>query len=301
MAPLGLRCRAMAIEPRSRRVELATGIGYHVLEWGGEDPALDHSVILIHGFLDSAWGWERTVRAGLAGRFHVIAPDVRGHGDSDRAGPGGYYHFMDYVADLASLVEEVGRARVSLVGHSMGGSIASYAAGTFPDRVHKLALLEGLGPPEDDTPLPARTASWIAAWRRARERDPSSYPSLEDAAERLCALDPLLDRELARELAERTTVELSGGARRFKHDPLHVTRGPYPFRVEAAQQFWLAVRAPVLLVEGSESTFRAFGEEGERRKACFPGARREILAGAGHMMQRHRPAELARLLAEFLG
>jgi pimeloyl-ACP methyl ester carboxylesterase len=67
-----------------------------------------------------------------------------------------------------------------------------------------------------------------------------------------------------------------------------------------AEAFWRNIACPVLMVEGSESSFRAFGEEGDRRKACFVGARSEVLAGAGHMMQRHRPRELGRVLAEFL-
>ena len=111
-------------EPTSRMVPLGTGLRYHVLEWGVDDVSLQHTVVLLHGFLDMAWGWMRTVRARLAGRFHVIAPDLRGHGDSDRVGAGGYYHFIDYLADLHELIDKLGRTKVSLVGHSMGGSIA---------------------------------------------------------------------------------------------------------------------------------------------------------------------------------
>lgn len=283
--------------PRSRRIPLATGIDCHVLEWGGADAAFDHTVVLVHGFLDLAWGWEETVRAGLGSGRHVLAPDMRGHGDSDRVGAGGYYHFMDYVADLASLIEQLGRERVSLVGHSMGGSIASYYAGSFPERVHRLALLEGLGPPEDDTPLPERAQSWIAAWKRARQREPRIYASLEAAAARLRATDDLLSEQLALRLAERGSVALPDGRRRFKHDPLHLTRGPYPFRLEAAASFWQRIACPVLLVEGARSPFAPLGEQ---RRRHFPQAERVVLDGAGHMMQRHRPAELARALSDFL-
>ena len=106
--------------PQSRRISLSTGLRYHYLEWGGDDVTLDHTVILIHGFLDLSWTWEAVAAAGLDRKFHLIAPDLRGHGDSDRVGAGGYYHFMDYLADLADLIEQVGRNKVSLVGHSMG-------------------------------------------------------------------------------------------------------------------------------------------------------------------------------------
>src|SRR5205823_8726862 len=107
---------AVAVQPSiSRNVALSTGLRYHVLEWGADDPALDHTLFLLHGFLDLAWTWSRTVEAGLAGRFHLVAPVWRGHGDSDWVGAGGYCHFADYLADLDDLVRQSVRARGSLV------------------------------------------------------------------------------------------------------------------------------------------------------------------------------------------
>lgn len=285
--------------PKQRRLPLATGLSLALLEWGADAPEREHTVVLVHGFLDLAWGFAPMVERGLGELLHVVAPDMRGHGDSDRVGAGGYYHFMDYVADLASVVEQVGRARVSLVGHSMGGSIAAYYAGAYPERVHRLALLEGLGPPEDDTPHPARVESWVRAWKRAREGESRAYPSLEAAAERLRAADPLLSAEAARFFAERGSMALPDGARRFKHDPLHLTRGPYPFRFDVAASFWRAIRAPVLLVEGADSPFRAL-ENLEQRVACFDRPERVVIEGAAHMLQRHQPEAVARVLADFL-
>lgn len=290
-------------EPVSRRVALGTGLGYHVLEWGGDDGALDHTVVLLHGFLDLAWGWAPVARAGLAGRFHLVAPDLRGHGDSDWIGAGGYYHFIDYLADLHQLVGQLGRARVSLVGHSMGGSVAAYYAGSYPEQIHRLALLEGMGPPEQPDPVPDRVRTWLDSWRRAREKEPRSHADLAEAAARLRSHDPLLSDELARELAERGTTRLPDGRLRFKHDPLHLTRGPTPFRVAYAAEFWQRVTCPVLLVEGERSAFRHGAAEWDRRAAFLARAERverTVLAGAGHMMQRHQPATLADMLGEFL-
>ncbi len=283
-------------KPSRRRVELDTGLGYHALEWDGGG---DHTVILVHGFLDLAWGWQPTVSAGLADGFHVIAPDMRGHGDSDRVGPGSYYHFMDYVADLAAFIDAVGRARVSLVGHSMGGSITSYYTGTFPGRVHKLAVLEGLGPPEDGLNMPERLSQWLRTWQRARNTAPTSYSSRQAAAERLRKHDSLLTEDASLRLAEHGTREIDGGFE-FKHDPIHLTRGPYPFRVELAEQLWRNITCPVLAVDGSESKFRLAQDDADRRYAALANLERRTLTGAGHMMHRHRPEELARLLREFL-
>ena len=288
-------------DPRSRRIPLGTGLTYHALEWDDDDASRDHTVILIHGFLDSAWGWVPTVRAGLSPRFHVVAPDMRGHGDSDRIGGGGYYHFLDYLADLHELIGALGRRRVSLVGHSMGGTIASYYAGTYPDRIHRMALLEGVGPPELGTSAPDRVAAWLSAWKRVRDRPQNSYATVAEAASRLRSRDALLDEDTAVELAGRGTVRGDDGRYRFKHDPLHTTIGPYPFRVDMAQQFWRQVTCPVLLVEGENSAFRLGEDDRERRYGSFRDARREVLAGAGHMMQRHRPAPLAQMVLDFLG
>jgi len=291
---------ASSLEPVARRLPLATGLTYHFLEWGGERAELDHTVVLLHGFLDLAWGWVATARAGLAGRFHLVAPDMRGHGDSDWIGAGGYYHFVDYLADLHDLIRQVGRARVSMVGHSMGGSVASYYAGTYPEQIHRLALLEGLGPPEQSESPPVRVRAWVDSWRRVRERMSTSYADVADAALRLQRHDALLTRDLALDLAEHGTTRLPDGRVRFKHDPLHITSGPLPFRVPFAAEFWQRIACPTLLVEGELSAFRHGVAEWDRRAACIAQCERAVLAGAGHMMQRHQPATLADMLIEFL-
>jgi pimeloyl-ACP methyl ester carboxylesterase len=180
----------------------------------------------------------------------------------------------------------------------MGGSVAAYYAGSFPARLHRLALLEGLGPPPQAPLGPERVAAWIEAWRRVRAATQRSYASLDEAAARLREHDRLLSVDLSRELAERGTVEEADGRRRFKHDPLHATTGPYGFQLDAARRFWRAIRCPVLLVDGAESEYRL--ADAAERHACFVQMQQMVLPGAGHMMQRHQPAALAQLLVRFL-
>jgi pimeloyl-ACP methyl ester carboxylesterase len=291
----------MRAVPASRVIRLpTTGIDCHLLEWDAQaDGDSDHTVVLIHGFLDFAWTWEGMMHAGLSGRFHAVAPDLRGHGDSARVGTGGYYHFPDYLADLRDLIAAVARKRVSLVGHSMGGAVAAYYAGTYPAEIHKLALLEGLGPPETEGLGPTRVAAWIAAWERARKRPPRLYASVDEAAAQLRKHDPRLAAELARELAARGTAPADGKLR-FKHDPLHTTSGPFGFTLANAERFWRRITCPVLMVEGSDSILRHAPQETARRAACFANRTSVILPEAGHMMQRHQPAALAQRLSQFL-
>jgi pimeloyl-ACP methyl ester carboxylesterase len=284
--------------PSSRKLQLPTGLAYHVLEWG--DPAAGHTVLLLHGFLDFAWTWDATVAAGLGQGLHLVAPDLRGHGDSDWIGPGGYYHFADYLADVHELLEIFAPKKLSIVGHSMGGSVAAYYAGSHPERVHRLALLEGLGPPESHDTAPQRITRWVAAWKAARERPPRSFATVDEAAERMMKLDPQLPRELARQLAEKGTAPALAGRVRFKHDPLHATPGPHGFSTELARQFWSNIRCPTLIVDGAQSLMRHAPEEAARRRGFIANAEHATLEGAGHMMQRHQPEKLATLLRAFL-
>jgi pimeloyl-ACP methyl ester carboxylesterase len=183
----------------------------------------------------------------------------------------------------------------------MGGSVAGYWAGTRPDRVTALALLEGLGPPDqDDAQLPARTAQWVDAWRGARKKPVKPMASLADAAARLRKHDPLLAESLALELARAGTREVDGGLA-WKHDPLHLTMGPYPFRRDAAAQYWRRITCPVLVVDGEQTMLNLPDSERALRRAAFAHHRHVVLPGAGHMMQRHQPAALAELLLELKG
>jgi pimeloyl-ACP methyl ester carboxylesterase len=262
-----------------------------VLEW---DAGGDTTFVLVHGFLDLAYGWCE-VAARLGG--HVLAPDLRGHGDSDWIGPGGYYHYLDYVADLDDVIARLARKRVIAVGHSMGGGVVSYWAGTRPTRPAAVALLEGLGPPDQsEVELGGRTAQWIDAWKRARSKL-RVMPSIAEAAARLRSHDPLLDEALALRLAAAGTREVDGGVT-WKHDPLHATMGPYPFRRDHAVRYWRRIACPVLVVDGARSMLNLPDAERAARRAELPGSRHVVLDGAGHMMQRHRPAELAQLLRE---
>ncbi len=283
------------LEPR--RVESIGGLGINVLEAGVGNP---QTLLFIHGFLDSAWSWE-AVAEQLYERFHVLAVDLRGHGDSDRVGPGGYYHFFDYLADVEAVAKLAGDGTLSLIGHSMGGTLAGYYSGLRPERVQSLVLLEGLGPPEDDSPLAPRIRAWLDAWARQAGKPAKAYADVAEAAARLQAFDSLLTPARALRLAELTTRQTSTGGREFKHDPLHLTRGPYPFRVAAARELWAEVACPVLYVEGEESSYRALGPEIDRRLQHFARVERRLVPRAGHMMQRHAPEAVAGLIAEHVG
>jgi len=282
------------MEPLQRDVT-ANGLRLRVLEWDGGGRT---TLLCLHGFLDSAWAfWEVGPLLAAAG-YHVVAPDLRGFGDSERVGAGGYYYFTDYLMDVADLVDGLARDRLGLVGHSMGGSVAAQYAASFPARAWRLAMLESVEfgqPPEEPG---RRVAAWVEAVRRARGRPARVFATVEAAAERILALDPRCPPATARALAGRSVQAVSGGFS-FKHDPLHLTPSPFPFDLARVRAFWSAVRCPVLLVAGSETELPIPPDLPERL-ACFADARRVVIQGAGHMLMRHAPGEVARLVLGFL-
>jgi pimeloyl-ACP methyl ester carboxylesterase len=285
------------IDPHpAHREVLANGLRHHLLEWDGGGRT---TLLCLHGFLDLAWGFAPIAPSLAAAGYHVVAPDLRGHGDTDRVGAGGYYYFADYLHDVADLVDALARDRVALVGHSMGGAIALLYAGAFPERPAGVVAMESIHLQERaGESLPRRAAEWVQAVRRARLRGQRALPTIEACAERLRQFDPRCPLDLALFLAERGTLPVPGG-RAFKHDPVHVTRGPYPFRLDQWKAYWSASACPVLLLDAEHSETPP-PPDLDSRLACFRDARRAVVRDAGHMMIRHQPEEVARLALEFL-
>lgn len=281
-----------AAEPRHRFVE-ANRLKLHLLEWGSGERV----VLLVHGYLEHAYTWSLVAPHLAAAGLHVFALDWRGHGDSDWVGVGGYYHFLDYVADLSFLVPQLGH-RVGLVGHSMGGGAALLYAGSEPERVAALVSIEGLGVPDTDpTEVPARVVDWLGDLRRATARAHSAGSS-EQIAARLQAAWSKLPREAAHLLADNNVHEVDG-QRRWKFDPLHRTRSPQPTYAVQARAFWQRITCPVLYLEGSESTLRLPPNDVDER-VCVLRASRQTFAGCAHHPHLEQPQATAQAILDFI-
>ena len=122
---------------------LVNGIRYAVREFSVEGAAPrepERTVLLLHGFLDSGATWDLVAPHLAVAGFRVLAPDLRGFGDSGRVPLGGYYYFADYIADVAALVDLLAPKDLSVVGHSMGGGVASLFTGVYPERVRRIPM-----------------------------------------------------------------------------------------------------------------------------------------------------------------
>jgi pimeloyl-ACP methyl ester carboxylesterase len=122
------------------------GLAISYRQWGRPDGPV---AILLHGLTDDSRTWE-LVGPVLGERFRVIAPDARGHGDSDWADD---YSFAAQAEDVVAVMDAVGVLAAAVVGHSMGASTAFLLAATNPDRVRALVLED---PPPASPAVPPR-------------------------------------------------------------------------------------------------------------------------------------------------
>src|SRR5262249_52357172 len=146
-------------------------------------------LVLLHGGRDHCRNWDWTA-AALRDYWHVIAPDLRGHGDSQWSQDGSYA-MASYIYDLAQLVHQQQLAPVTIVAHSLGRNRAIRSAGSYPAVVGKLVVIEGLGPSPralaERRPLTiaSRMEAWIQEQRALAGRLPRRYASIEDAFHRM--------------------------------------------------------------------------------------------------------------------
>ncbi len=280
-------------EPESRYY-YSQRLKLHYAVWGNEGKS---PLMLIHGGRDHCRNWDRVALA-LYDRYAIYAPDLRGHGDSAWA-LGSMYSLPEFVLDIATLAANLSDGPLTIIGHSLGGAIALQYAGTFPDGVAKVVAIEGLGPPEMvHRPAHVRMRHWIDHMHEMERRQPRRYGSVEDATRRMMAANPYLTPEMAHHLTLKGTRRNDDGTLSWKFDNYVRIRPPYEFNVEDAQDIWSRIRAPVLLIKGTESW--APDPEKSGRAAMIPNYRSVIIQEAGHWVHHDQLDRFLEVVEEFL-
>jgi pimeloyl-ACP methyl ester carboxylesterase len=271
----------------------------HYADWGNEGAK---PLILLHGGRDHCRNWD-WIAQRLRNDWHVIAPDLRGHGDSQWADAGGY--MMDgFMYDLAQLIHQQALAPVTIIAHSMGGNIALRYTGVFPDHVRRLVAIEGLGPsPTMEAKLASRNIAervqdWVAEERKLSGRLPRRYASLEDAYARMREENKHLSPEQAMHLTRHGVRQNEDGTYSWKFDNYVRAWPPYDMTRDEIRFLWSRITCPTLLVYGSESWASNPATDG--RAAHFAQARVELIQGAGHWVHHDRLEEFLALVIPFL-
>ena len=272
----------------------------HYVDWGtpGRPPLL-----LVHGGRDHCRNWDWTA-AALRDDWHVIAPDLRGHGDSQWSTDANYT-MAGYIYDLAQLVHQQRLAPVTIIAHSLGGVIALRYAGLYPHTVARLVAIEGLGPPPTVLAeyarkrIAERMDGWIREQRRLSGRLPRRYASIEDAFKRMQEENPHLTEEQARHLTEHGANQNEDGTYSWKFDNYVRAFPPYDMSGHDVRELWGRIACPTLLLYGRESRW-AGDPAADGRAALFPNARVVGVDGAGHWLHHDRLDEFLRIVREFL-
>ncbi|MDE3176431.1 MAG: alpha/beta hydrolase [Pseudomonadota bacterium] len=285
-------------EPRTFAY-VSQGLRLNVCEWG--DPAAP-PLVLLHGVRDHARAWDPVAQT-LAPRFRVLAPDLRGHGDSEHA-RGGFYPTEGYVYDLAELFERERLAPAVIVGHSLGGNIGLRYAGLFPDKVRAIAAIEGLShspkllAQQRAIAVETRLRDWIARQREIAARPARRYASLAEAVTRVAGEHPRLDPEFAAHLARHGVRDNGDGTVSFKFDPALRAFPPVEMPAEDVWRLWSLVACPVLLVYGAQSW--ASNPVADGRARHFAKAEVTTLEDAGHWAHHDQRAAFLEVLLRFL-
>ncbi len=276
----------------------ANGLSHHITEAPGPAGGPRGTVVLLHGYLDEARSFTHLLQSLGGSGYRCLAPDLRGHGRSDWAPPGSYYHFPDYLADLDALVRSLALGPVHLVAHSMGGSVATRWAAVRPEGVRSLSLLEGVGPPSMPAEVAVdRTLAWLEALARRASRPSRSMADLDEALRRLRVSHASVDEAVLRAVAAYATQPAEEGGLRFRFDRLHQTISPGRHDAEAFEHFIDRLTCPVLLVDGGDTSL---WPDYEARTGRFKAPGRVSLPGAGHMMHWTQPEALSGCVRAFL-
>jgi pimeloyl-ACP methyl ester carboxylesterase len=276
------------------------GLDIHLRRWGPEAAAGEAPVILLHGFQDTGDTFQFLVDA-LERDWPLAALDWRGFGRSGWAREG--YWFPDYLADLDQLLDLVSPGRAArLIGHSMGGNVASLYAGLKPDRVRSVVNLEGFGLPRTS---PERAPGRLVEWLDQVKSVPplKSYDSFEQLGSIIQSRYPRFGVARSRFIAAAWGKLENDGRVHLLGDARHRWVNPLLYKREDAEAVWRGIRAPMLMLLGGESRFLAtLGADGT--DAAWHSMVRDIeivhIAEAGHMLHIERPGAIAPLVERFL-
>ncbi|MGO9992169.1 MAG: alpha/beta fold hydrolase [Steroidobacteraceae bacterium] len=275
------------------------GLDLHLTRWGPDPSESNLPVFLLHGWQDTGDTFQFMVDE-FKRDWPLVALDWRGFGRSEWPQDG--YWFADYLADLDALLEGLSLgAPARIVGHSMGGNIASLYAGVRPERVRCVANLEGFGLPRSS---PQQAATQLRQWLDQVKSRPTlkDYDSVEQLATVIRFRYPRFNDAQAAFVAAAWSKERDGRIR-LLGDSRHRWVNPVRYHREDAEACWREVKAPVLMLLGEESEYLSkLGADGSDAalRNIIPQIEILRIAGAGHMLHIEKANVVAPLIEDFL-
>jgi pimeloyl-ACP methyl ester carboxylesterase len=285
-------------EPTARSFR-SQGLTLSYLDWGGDPGA--PVLLLLHGSRDHARSWDWTARALRRDGWRIVAPDLRGHGDSDWS-PDSAYLASYHLLDLADLIAHLGAPQVTIVAHSFSGAISARYAGMYPERVRKLVLVDGMGPGNqvfdrwNAQGSVARSREWVERRTAMTAKSPPTFATIEDAVARMAASNPHLTADQADHLA-RHGARLTPAGWVWKSDPLMNVFPPEDFYAETPD-VWAALACPVLIFWAAKSY--TLDPMADGRAALIRDRRTIVYDDVGHWLHHERFDDVIAEIRAFL-
>ena len=272
------------VMPEDKYVEVG-GMQFHYLDWGNHGKP---EMLLLHGGAQSAHSWDFFALT-MRDHYHVIAPDQRGHGDSDWSQAGDYAtHF--HVGDMHGLTDAIGLAKFTLVGLSMGGRNSYGLASAHPDKVRAMIVVD-VGPETEEK-----------GRKRIQEflEDSYEFDSFDWLVERVQKYNPWREEKQIRGSLINNLKRMEDGRWTWKHDRRRGVRRDRG--VELTDNAWediANVKCPTLLVRGAESDIFSL-ETANKMLGIIPDAHLVEVPDAGHLVQGDNPVGFERVARDFL-
>ena len=268
-------------QPTDRTIRV-NGLRIHYLEWGTADK---QPLIMLHGIGRIAHTFDH-IAPHFAARYHVMAVDMRGHGDSDWD-PKGAYLVEDYVKDIEGLAQQLRLKNIVIWGNSTGGRVAQVFAGLHPELVAAV-ISEDVGPER-----PREIADGMTA--RLKQEDERGWASEEELLAQQKKGSARTGEDILRAYVQYGSKRRPDGRVIWKRDPA-IGNGFVPTEL---WRFVRQIKAPIIYVLGGRSTIVPAATQEELRKV-LPQAEITTIAGAGHYPSEENPAEFLGVVDKFL-
>eukprot|EP00300_Choanocystis_sp_HF-7_P006043 c14445_g1_i2.p1 GENE.c14445_g1_i2~~c14445_g1_i2.p1 ORF type:complete len:263 (+),score=41.79 c14445_g1_i2:34-822(+) len=221
--------------------------------------------LMLHGFLDNAASFELLCQefVRLRPNVQILCLDMAGHGLSSHTSDG-VYHIVDNVADVWFVITQLGWSKFNVIGHSMGGGVAACLAGSFPEHVHRLVLIEALGPfarPPSEVPSYLREAveKHVKSMSQPSQQNLKVFSSPEAAAQRRSEGNIVNELPLtaATVLCSRGLKQTQDGAGFvWASDPRLLARSRLSLDEHQVMALLGSIKAPTLLLLAKDGLFR---------------------------------------------
>jgi len=267
--------------PYQDRFVTVNGLRLHYLDWGSPDK---QPFIMLHGIGRVAHSFDH-IAPRFSKDYHVIAIDMRGHGDSAWS-PEGAYLVQDYANDLTAFVEQLNLRNVVLLGNSTGGRVVQVYAGTQPDRVAKL-VVEDVGP--------ERTNEIASGFARRVQQEENGWASEDELVASLMRGGGTVSEELQRNYAHFGSKRRADGRIVWKRDP-NLVKGFIP------TELWdpvLKIRCPAIYILGGNSSIVPPPTQ-QKLRENLPAVQIVTMPKLGHYPHQEAPEEYIRIVQKFL-